>query len=137
MTPLQTSLDQLIAWVYATPDGTRAFDTLLASDQCKRIEDFFSNDTFCANETNLRFKVDYAAVLLDYPGDGQWGNQSENLHQKSEAELQVQDLSMIVRKLLRYVPDDVAFKEKAKDYLVRKGLTGSVLRSMEMKDAQE
>jgi hypothetical protein len=133
----QASQDQLSAWVRSTPEGARAFATMLASDKCKQIEDFFNNDAFCTNEINLRLKVEYAAVFLDYPGDGKWGSGTENLRDKTEAEIQVQDLSIIVRKLLKHVPDDVVFKEKAREYLERKGLTGSVLRSMEMSDAQE
>lgn len=44
---------------------------------------------------------------------------------------------MIVRKLLKHVPDDVPLKAKATDYLVRKGLTGSILRASENEDSQK
>lgn len=35
---------------------------------------------------------------------------------------------MLVRKLVRYVPEGLPIKEQALDYLKRKNLTGNILR---------
>lgn len=48
-----------------------------------------------------------------------------------EQERTISNLAMLVRRLLRRVPDDVKVKSQAADYLKRKGLQGSILRSEE------
>ena len=50
------------------------------------------------------------------------------LEPKTDAERQVDDLAMIVRKLVHYVPETVEFRAKALDYLKRHDLMGSPLR---------
>jgi hypothetical protein len=53
---------------------------------------------------------------------------------KTDKDIQIQDLAMIVRKLIKHVPDSVSFKSKATDYLVRKGLNGNIFRSSQEND---
>lgn len=47
---------------------------------------------------------------------------------KTETEKQVDELAMLVRKLVRHLPKDLKLREDALDYLRRKGLMGSPLR---------
>ncbi len=47
---------------------------------------------------------------------------------KTEAEQTVDDLAMLVRKLVRKLPKDAELRVQALDYLSRKGLMGSPLR---------
>ncbi|WP_188080156.1 hypothetical protein [Neorhizobium sp. P12A] len=51
-----------------------------------------------------------------------------DLQPKTEAEQTVDDLAMLVRKLVRRLPKDLKLREDALDYLRRKGLMGSPLR---------
>lgn len=52
-----------------------------------------------------------------------------SLEPKSETEKQVDDLAMLVRKLVPYIPEDQQIRVQALDYLKRKSLMGSPLRS--------
>ena len=121
MTSFPVTRSRFFAWIESNDQGRQAFDAIFP------ISIFLDTSTLCEGEGRIGF----LAELLDYPGDDGWENSGapDPLSHRSEAEQQVQDLAMIVRKLLKYVPDDVAFKSKAADYLVRKGLTGSILRS--------
>ncbi|TLX16246.1 RecX family transcriptional regulator [Rhizobium sp. MHM7A] len=128
MTAKQITREQFFAWIDTTHGGRQAFDAILP------VSMFLDTSTLCAGEGQIEF----LAELLEYPGDHNWkrSNSPDPLTEKSEAEQQAQDLAMIVRKLLKHVPDDVPFKAKATDYLVRKGLTGSILRASENEDSQ-
>jgi hypothetical protein len=50
------------------------------------------------------------------------------LKQKTETEQTVDDLAMLVRKLVRKLPEEAELRAQALDYLSRKGLMGSPLR---------
>jgi SOS response regulatory protein OraA/RecX len=50
------------------------------------------------------------------------------LMEVSDRQRQVDDLAMLVRMLVRHVPDDKKIKAKALDYLKRHGLQGSPIR---------
>ena len=52
----------------------------------------------------------------------------KSLTPKTEAEQTVDDLAMLVRKLVRNLPKDAELRAQALDYLSRKGLMGSPLR---------
>lgn len=113
--------ERFFAWIDATHQGRQALDALFG------VGMFLDTSSLCAGDGQIEF----LAELLEYPGDDGWERSTarDPLVERTEAEQQVQDLAMIVRKLLKHVPDDVSFKSKAADYLVRKGLTGSILRA--------
>lgn len=121
MTAKPATREQFFAWIETTHEGRQAFDAILP------VSIFLDTSTLCAGEGQIEF----LAELLDYPGDDNWKRSTspDPIAEKSEAQRQVQDLAMIVRKLLKHVPDNVTIKQKASEYLHRKGLTGSILRS--------
>lgn len=127
----------LIEWVNSTREGSSAFHHTLANKNCTNIETYFEQDHLSCDENYRGLQVLTIAEQLEYPGDGNWERSDVQviLRNRTEAELQVQDLAMIVRKLLAHVPDEVPFKAKAKDYLARKGLAGSILRFKDTVDA--
>jgi hypothetical protein len=62
------------------------------------------------------------------PGSDRAQNAADVLVTKSDAEKTVDDLAMLVRKLVRHMPEGAELRVQAVDYLHRKGLMGSPLR---------
>lgn len=101
----------------AIVDGKRIVNRLFNKDR---------DDTIKRAQLELQAAAYWAVGTASEPDVD---DQQKTFAHKTEDELQIQDLAMIVRKLLKHVPDNVEFKAQAKEYLVRKGLTGNVLRN--------
>jgi hypothetical protein len=117
--------DGLLAWIKQTEEAQKRFHMFY---------DLFSIDEFFSDDAYVSKCLASIAHNLQYPGDGNW----HGLQPTTQADIQISEMARIIRKLLPHVPDDLKFKAKVQDYLVRKGLSGSVLRNeMESVDATE
>lgn len=116
MTSFTYSKEGIIAWVKQTDIGQQNFSKL-SPDQS--VEEFLADATYVETFLGLM------AHSIEYPGDGNW----PGVHPSTPSDIQISELSRIIRKLLPHVSDDVPFKAKVEDYLRRKGLNGSILRN--------